>query len=113
MSERATTFCVIYQFKVRSGQEERFKQGWKRMTDAIREQRGGLGSRLHLSSDGWWLAYAQWPDRATWQAAQELPTSPDPEAQAMMADAVEQRRRPILLEPKVDLLEPCHANATG
>jgi quinol monooxygenase YgiN len=96
-------FCVVYRFKIRPGSEERFRQGWTRMTEAIREQRSGLGSRLHLSGDGWWVAYAQWPDRQTWERSQQMEAA-DVDAQQMMADAIEERMPPILLEPKVDLL---------
>ena len=30
---------------------------------------GGLGSRLHRSEDGSWIAYAQWPHKDAWEAA--------------------------------------------
>ncbi len=73
------------------------------MTEVIREQRSGLGSRLHLSDDGWWVAYAQWPDRQAWERSQQSGTA-DVDAQQMMADAIEESMPPILLEPKVDLL---------
>ena len=96
-------FCVVYRFKIRPGSEDRFRQGWTRMTEVIRDQRSGLGSRLHLSDDGWWLAYAQWPDRETWDRSQQSETA-DAEAQQMMSDAIEERMPPILLEPKIDLL---------
>lgn len=26
-----------------------------------------MGARLHLDDDGKWIAYAQWPDRHSWQ----------------------------------------------
>ena len=74
------------------------------MTAAIRDSRGGLGSRLHLADDGWWLAYAQWPDRLTWENSRKM-ESADPEAGKMMADSIEERLPPVLMEPQIDLLE--------
>ena len=37
----------------------------------IAEEFGGWGSRLHRGEDGCFYAYAQWPDRATWERAME------------------------------------------
>jgi quinol monooxygenase YgiN len=102
----STRFCVIYQFRVRPGMEGTFKQGWIRLTEAIRAKRGGLGSRLHLSEDGIWVAYAQWPDRETWERSRKE-SAADPEAMDMMISAVEHRLPPLLLEPQVDLLLGC------
>jgi hypothetical protein len=65
--EKKVGFCVIYRFRVGPGSERSFKQGWSRMTEAIRERGGGLGSR-------------------------------------MMADSIEERLPPILMEAKSDLL---------
>jgi hypothetical protein len=108
-----TRFCVLYRFRIIPGMEQSFTEGWSRMTRAIREKRGGLGSRLHVSEDGWWVAYAQWPDRAVWVASREDPESPDAEAESLMARAVSDRRPPILLEPKEDLLVSCSARPGG
>lgn len=102
---KSINFCVIYTFKVRSGMEESFIAGWSRLTEAIRETRGGMGSRLHKSENGWWVAYAQWPDRQTWEASQTVNDSPDIEASNLMTEAIEDRAPPILLEPIIDLLD--------
>jgi quinol monooxygenase YgiN len=102
---KSINFCVIYTFKVRSGMEDSFMEGWSRLTEAIRETRGGLGSRLHKSDNGWWVAYAQWPDRQTWESSQTVFESPDIEASNLMTEAIEDRVPPILLEPIIDLLD--------
>jgi hypothetical protein len=73
------------------------------MTEAIRDHRGGLGSRLHTDDDGWWIAYAQWPDRESWDFARAQP-DPDADAARMMVDSIEERLPPILMETKIDLL---------
>lgn len=104
-----TEFCVLYRFRVVSGMEQSFMEGWSRMTRAIRKKRGGLGSRLHRSEDGWWVAYAQWPDRKTWELSSKSPESPDAEAADLMTRAILERLPPILLQPEIDLLEPCQA----
>ena len=103
-----TAFCVLYRFVVRPGMEEAFVAAWREVTDAVGEQRGGLGSRLHLSDDGVWVAYAQWPDRATWERSRALGT-PAPDASARMAEAIESHLPPLPLEPRADLLQPCQA----
>lgn len=96
-------FCVIYRFRLHAGAEEAFKEGWRRLTEEIRDCRSGLGSRLHLGNDGWWYAYAQWPDRATWERSQEMQAQ-DAEAVQLMTGAIDERKPPILLEPEIDLL---------
>jgi len=85
--------------------EKTFTEGWSRLTEAIRETRGGMGSRLHKSDNGWWIAYAQWPDRQTWESSQTEYESPDIEASKLMAEAIEDREPPMLLEPIIDLLD--------
>lgn len=76
-------FAVLYRFKLKAGAEQRFRDAWRLATCAIREQYGTSGSRLHRAADGDLIAYAVWPDRATWEKAQALP-SPSPEAGAAM-----------------------------
>jgi len=97
-------FSVLYRFKVHPGREEDFRKGWRQMTDAIRDTRGGLGSRLHLTDDGTFVAYAQWPDKDTWERSQELGPAHG-EAARLMAESVKERLPPILLHPEIDLLE--------
>lgn len=59
-------FCVIYKFHVRPEMETEFQTGWRQVTEALREESGALGSRLHRDEHGQWIAYAQWPDEQTW-----------------------------------------------
>lgn len=81
-------FIALYRWKLIEGQEDRFKEGWHRRTQEIRRKCGSLGSRLHRAEDGTWLAYAQWPDRETWEAARGV-TIEDAEAVEMMRDSIE------------------------
>lgn len=63
------TFAVIYRFEVKSGREGEFIRSWERMTELIKEYEGGLGSVLNKLDDQTYIAYAQWPDRKTWEMA--------------------------------------------
>lgn len=57
-------FCVVYEFKVKAGQETQFEQSWASFTEAIYRVCGSLGSRLHKTNDPLtYVAYAQWPSR--------------------------------------------------
>jgi heme-degrading monooxygenase HmoA len=64
-------FVVIYRWKLIPGREAEFEEGWKAGTAAIAREFGGWGSRLHRGEDGVVVAYAQWPDRATWTKAMQ------------------------------------------
>jgi len=100
---RGPGFAVIYRWRLAPGTEAAFCDAWAEVTLAIGRDRGGLGSRLHRGDDGIWLAYAQWPDRASWEAARALPPAESAASAAMDACIVE-RLPPILLEPVADLL---------
>ena len=62
-------FAVIYRWKLIPGREAQFEEGWRAGTAAIAKEFGGWGSRLHRGDAGTVFAYAQWPDRATWERA--------------------------------------------
>ncbi len=98
-------FCVIYRWRFEPGSEERGIAAWERLTRAIARQCGGLGSRLHRTDEGWFVAYAQWPDEETWQRSQHS-ASPDPQASDEMASAIVERLPPIRLNVTADLLGP-------
>lgn len=99
----AVNFCVIYRWKLTAGQEQAFGEAWEIMTRQLREHAGALGSRLHRSNDGTWLAYAQWPSRETWESA-AVETDEAARAMATMSAAIERRFDPEFLEPVADLL---------
>ncbi len=64
-------FAVIYRWRVIPGLEAQFEEGWRAGTEAIRREFNGWGSRLHKAGPHVYVAYAQWPDRATWEKAME------------------------------------------
>ncbi len=67
-------YAIIYRFDVRQGQEAQFETSWQLVTHAFMKHAGGLGSRLHKNETGSYIAYAQWPDKISWESArQKLP----------------------------------------
>jgi hypothetical protein len=54
-------FCVIYRFRVRPGEGDRFVRAWSHVTTAFIDSCGALGSRLHQATENEYIAYAQWP----------------------------------------------------
>ena len=59
-------FTVVYHFQVKPGLERDFEAHWQLGTELIKIERKSLGSRLHKSADGSYVAYAQWPTRESW-----------------------------------------------
>lgn len=62
-------YVVVYLFKVKPNQEQKFIDGWKGLTKLIYKHESSLGSRLHLETEGQYIAYAQWPDKITFEAS--------------------------------------------
>ena len=82
-------FAVIYRWRVVPGLEAQFEAGWRRGTERIAAEFGAWGSRLHAAGEGVYIAYAQWPDEATWKAACEQRMShSDDEARRMYREAI-------------------------
>jgi hypothetical protein len=82
-------FAVIYRWQVVPGLEAQFEEGWRRGTERISQEFGGWGSRLHKAGGGVYVAYAQWPDEATWKRALETRMQhSDNEARSMYREAI-------------------------
>lgn len=96
-------FVAAYWWKVKPGKEEQFRAAWRRGTELIREKYGSLGSRLHredMPGGGTrFVGIAEWPDRATWQAAFDAKMAYDePATRAAFVDAIaEAADEPLLL----------------
>ncbi len=97
-------FIALYRWKVKEGQEKNFLEGWHRRTEEINQNCGSLGSRLHRAEDGVWVAYAQWPDRPTYDAAQNIPVI-DAEARTMFQESIEEAYPDIYMNVIDDLLK--------
>ena len=105
-------FVAAYWWKVHLGKEEQFRAAWRRGTELIRAKYGSHGSRLHWEDlgdgDGRFIGVAEWPDRATWQAAFDVKmVYDDPQTRAAFADAIrDTAAEPLLLmEVTDDLLD--------
>lgn len=71
-------FTVIYKFNVKNGMNQEFIEGWKGLTELIFEYEGSLGSRLHSVHNDLYVAYAQWPNKSTWEnSGSKLPKAAD------------------------------------
>lgn len=58
-------FAVIYEGTLKAGMEEQYKACWRTVADYFIQEAGALGSCLHKTHRGTWLAYSRWPDKAT------------------------------------------------
>ncbi len=82
-------FVAIYRWRLHAGKDEQFREAWRRGTAAITSLYGSFGSRLHRVEPGLYIAYAEWPDEASWRkAADARMVYDDAEARAMFLDAV-------------------------
>ena len=103
-------FAVLYRVRLHPGMESQYIQAWSRITERLRVERGGLGSRLHRGPEGIWYAYAQWPSAAARTEAFALGPV-DAEAERQMRDAIAERFAEIVLEPVADYLLPVRHGA--
>lgn len=58
-------FAVIYRGFILPGREADYQKYWKCLAVYFKENRGALGSCLHKSETGEWIAYSRWPDKET------------------------------------------------
>jgi len=56
-------YIVIYEFKVKENNTQKFIDSWKAMTNLLKLHEGSLGSRLHKQNELHYIAYAQWPSK--------------------------------------------------
>jgi heme-degrading monooxygenase HmoA len=96
-------FCVVYRFDVIPGREHTFEGAWHELTAFIREQQGSLGSRLHRADGGAYVAYAQWPSRELFDAA-DGPRRGAEQAERAMRDSCSNIERVFEMEMLDDLL---------
>jgi len=62
-------FAVIYQGYIKPDRESAYREAWNTVALYFVEKRGAIGSCLHRTSDGMWLAYSRWPDEKTRNAS--------------------------------------------
>lgn len=54
-------FAVIYQAFIKEGLETTYQKAWREVATYFVKHRGALGSALHKTSEGKWVAYSRWP----------------------------------------------------
>ena len=62
-------FVVIYRGFLKPGTENEYKNAWKTVANYFISHRSAIGSSLHKSEDGMYLAYSKWPDKKTRDAS--------------------------------------------
>lgn len=102
---RRTGFVVIYQWRLKPGMDQQFLKAWAALTQDLQASRGARGSRLHRTSHGTYVAYAQWPDETTWTQACAFHLQ-DAEHSQHLLDAVEETWSPMMLTTVDDHLVP-------
>lgn len=70
-------FYIIYEFQVNNSNQKEFTSIWRTLTLELKKTNGGLGSRLHknINKPNILIAYAQWPDKKTWEDMGAIITS--------------------------------------
>lgn len=105
--EAAPQFAVLYQWSVKPGEVRNFVAAWTELTERIRARFGSGGSRLHRSMQGTWIAYAQWPSQAAFEAMSELLSQEgplDPALRDRFLATIDDTWAPVLLSVHKDLL---------
>ncbi|HDO7949063.1 TPA: DNA adenine methylase [Legionella pneumophila] len=62
-------FAVIYRAFIKTGFEMKYQEAWRRVASYFMQYRGAIGSCLHKTHEGMWLAYSRWPDKTTRDAS--------------------------------------------
>lgn len=97
-------FIAMFEFVVKEGQEEQFIASWPETTKGIYLFKGSLGSRLHRDKSGALIAYAQWPDEATYRKASDIVMSDEyEEKRNLMLESLELTQTRILYEMEVEI----------
>ena len=81
-------FAAIYRFRLKSHQEASYIEYWNTIVDYFAEKRGAIGSCLHKSEDGLWVAYSRWPDKATRDASWPGDDAPNEELPVHIRNAI-------------------------
>ncbi len=81
-------FAVIYQGYVKSGREEEYKEAWNKVARFFIDQRGAIGSCLHRTKGGLWIAYSRWPDKETRDASWPQENAPSSELPSEIGNAI-------------------------
>ncbi len=98
-------FSVVYKFEVKPGRKRSFEKSWKDLTHLIYEYAGSLGSRLHQKDEFNYIAYAQWPNKETWERSSNKLPKKSKEINKLMKESCNSIQTLYELELVEDLLE--------
>jgi N-acetylglutamate synthase-like GNAT family acetyltransferase len=82
------SFAVIYRSYLKPNRESDYQNAWKTVAQYFVKHRGAIGSCLHQTSDGMWVAYSRWPDQKTRDASWSGEHAPSDELPQEIRDAV-------------------------
>lgn len=90
-------FAAIYTWELLDGVDaEEWENNWRDGTAYICKTFGSFGSSLHKTKDGYYIAYARWPNKQAWD---EMMQDMSPEKQEYSNDPfVRSVQEPVLLE---------------
>lgn len=88
MRDTCYMFAVIYQGYLKPGTESDYRKAWKIVSHYFVEKRGAVGSCLHTTQDGLWVAYSRWPDKKTRDASWPGANAPSSELPEEIREAV-------------------------
>ncbi len=83
-----SNFAVIYRGYLKQGKESDYQNAWKTVAQYFVKHRGAIGSCLHRTSDGMWVAYSRWPDQKTRDVSWPGEHAPSDELPQEIRDAV-------------------------
>lgn len=81
-------FAAIYRSVIKPDKEEEYQKLWRQVASYFINHRGALGSCLHKTEDGIWLAYSRWPDKATRDASWPGENAPSNELPDEIREAI-------------------------
>ncbi len=82
------SFAVIYRSYVKPEREAEYQKAWQVIAHYFVECRGAIGSCLHRTSDGMWIAYSRWPDQKTRDASWPGDNAPSEELPPEIREAI-------------------------
>lgn len=57
--------AIIYQGWLKPGMEKEYCQLWNEIATFFKKEKGAIGSCLHKTKEGLWVAYSRWPNQET------------------------------------------------
>lgn len=101
-------FIALYEFRIKDGFAENFKESWATLTEGIYRCKGSLGSRLHSTDHpNAFVAYAQWPTKEAYEseALIEPYTKEEVQARSKMRECCEEIKTLHLMDVIDDKLK--------